>query len=93
MGDERIGSAVPDLDRLIDESVGLGGLLGDGVDGVLENVSLSARHEAMLGGACDVTCRSEPGARNEPNEVDLPCEVAGRAQLSLLVGGKGGEGQ
>ena len=42
MGDERIGAAVPDLDRLVDERVGLGGLLGDGVESVLEDLALSA---------------------------------------------------
>jgi hypothetical protein len=30
--------------RLVDELIGLDGLLGDGVDGVLENLSLAARH-------------------------------------------------
>jgi hypothetical protein len=33
----------PDLDRLVDEIVGLSGLLGDGVDGLFEDVSLSLR--------------------------------------------------
>jgi hypothetical protein len=31
---------VPDVDRLVDEGVRLGGLIGDGVDGVFEDVSL-----------------------------------------------------
>ena len=35
--------------RLVDELVGLDGLLGDGVDGVLEDVPLSLRHGRMVG--------------------------------------------
>jgi hypothetical protein len=41
VGDERIGPRVPKADRLVDERVGLRGLLGDGMDGALEDVSLS----------------------------------------------------
>ena len=44
MGDDRIGAAVPDLDRLVDERAGLGGLLRDGVDDVLEDLALAVRH-------------------------------------------------
>ena len=44
MGDERIGAAVPDLDRLVDERVGLGGLLGDGLESVLVDLALLAGH-------------------------------------------------
>jgi hypothetical protein len=40
VGDERIGPAVSDVDRLVDEGVSLRGLLGDSVNGVFENVSL-----------------------------------------------------
>jgi hypothetical protein len=42
--DEWIGATVPDRDRLIDEVVGLRRLLGDGVDGVLEDLALTAWH-------------------------------------------------
>jgi hypothetical protein len=49
LGDERIGAAVPGLDRLVDEVVGLGGLLSDGVDGVLEDLARSRRAMAGLG--------------------------------------------
>jgi hypothetical protein len=35
---------VPDLDRLVDERVGLGGPALDGVDSVLEDLALSAGH-------------------------------------------------
>jgi len=35
VGDEWIGPAVSDLDRFVDEVVGLRRLLGDRVDGVL----------------------------------------------------------
>jgi hypothetical protein len=38
----------PDLDRLVDEVIGLRGLLGDGVDGVLEDLALTACHEVRL---------------------------------------------
>jgi hypothetical protein len=48
VGDERIGPAVPDLDRLVDETVGLGGLLGYGMDGAFEDVSLSLRRWCSL---------------------------------------------
>jgi hypothetical protein len=37
---------VPDVDCLVDERVGLGRLLGDGVDSVLEDVALAASHSA-----------------------------------------------
>jgi hypothetical protein len=46
--DERIGPAVPDVDRLVDETVGLGGLFGYGVDGAFEDVSLSMRRWCSL---------------------------------------------
>jgi hypothetical protein len=35
VGDQWIGPAVPELDRLVDEVVCLGRLIRDGVDGVL----------------------------------------------------------
>jgi hypothetical protein len=41
VGDERIRAAVPHLDRLVDELIGLGCLLGDGLDSLFEDVSLS----------------------------------------------------
>lgn len=47
--DERIGPAVPDVDGLVDEVVGLRCLLGDDVDGVLEDVALSVEGEGVLG--------------------------------------------
>lgn len=37
VGDRWIGPTVPDPDRLVDEVVGLGGLLGHGVDGAFED--------------------------------------------------------
>jgi hypothetical protein len=43
---ERIGPALPDLDRLVDEVVGFRYLLGDGVDGVLEDFAFWASHRA-----------------------------------------------
>jgi hypothetical protein len=43
VGDERIGPTVADLDRLVDERVGLRCLVGYGVDGTFEDVSLSLR--------------------------------------------------
>jgi hypothetical protein len=36
------------LRRLVDQSVGPGGRLGDGVDGVLEDLALAACHEVRL---------------------------------------------
>ena len=36
------------LESLVDELVRLGGLLGDGADGVLEDLTLSAGHAEML---------------------------------------------
>jgi hypothetical protein len=51
MGDKRIGQAAPDVDRFVDEGIGPGGLLGNGVDGVLKDLSLSACHDtAGVGG-------------------------------------------
>jgi hypothetical protein len=39
------------VDRFVDEGIGLGGLLGNGVDGVLKDLSLSACHDtAGVGG-------------------------------------------
>jgi hypothetical protein len=46
---ERIGAAMPDLDRFIDEVIGLGRLLGDGVDGALEDAALSPSHGRIVG--------------------------------------------
>ncbi len=43
---ERIGASVAHADRLVDEIVGLVGLLGNDVDGVFENLALSACHGA-----------------------------------------------
>jgi hypothetical protein len=43
VGNERIGPAVPDVDRLVDERIGLLGLVSDGVDGALEDVSFPLR--------------------------------------------------
>jgi len=40
---------VPGLHRLVDWIIGLRGLLGDGVDGVLENLALSPRHRRTVG--------------------------------------------
>jgi hypothetical protein len=57
VGDERIGPTVPDLDRLVDELVGLRRLLGDGVDGVLEDLPFTACHEVRLNRCYD----SNPG--------------------------------
>ena len=54
MDDEWIGQAVPDFDRLVDEGVRLGGLLGDGVNGVLE-MSRSRRAKVLVEGPlCDL---------------------------------------
>ena len=44
VGDERIGPAVADVDCLVNEVVGLGGLLGDGVDGLFEDMLLARPH-------------------------------------------------
>jgi len=44
LDDERIGAAVPGLDRLVDEGIRLFGLLGDGLDSLFEDVSLTGRH-------------------------------------------------
>jgi hypothetical protein len=38
--DERIGPAVADVDRLVDEGISLRCLLGDNADGSLEDVAL-----------------------------------------------------
>jgi len=46
--DEPIGATVPDLDRLVDESVGPGCLFGNGVDGMLGDVALSASHRVTV---------------------------------------------
>jgi hypothetical protein len=46
---KRIGAAVTDFDRFVDEVVGLGRLLRDGVDGSLEDLALSACH--VVGGS------------------------------------------
>lgn len=54
--DERIGATVADLDRLVDEGVGVGGLLGDGVDGALEDVALKLRRAGAI-----VTLQSNTG--------------------------------
>ena len=43
VGNERIGATVADLDRLVHQLVRFGGLLGDGVDGALKDVSISLR--------------------------------------------------
>ena len=48
VGDERIGPAVSDPDRLVDERIGLLGLVRDGVDGVLQDVALPVNHGGML---------------------------------------------
>jgi hypothetical protein len=48
VGDKWIGPAVPNVDRLVDEGVGLHRLLGDCVDGVLEDVAFAACHCEML---------------------------------------------
>jgi hypothetical protein len=48
VGNERIGTAVPDFDRLVDEVVGLGRLLSDGVNRLLEDVSLLLRRQCSL---------------------------------------------
>jgi hypothetical protein len=45
VGDEWIGPAVSDPDRLVDEVVGFHRLLSNGVDSVLEDLALSACHE------------------------------------------------
>jgi hypothetical protein len=42
VGDKWIGPAVPNVDRFVNEVVGLRCLLGDCVDGVLEDLALSA---------------------------------------------------
>jgi hypothetical protein len=47
---ERIGPPVPDLDRLVHDRVGFGGLLGDRVDGLFEDVTLSVFHETSYAG-------------------------------------------
>jgi hypothetical protein len=50
-----------DLDRVVDEVVGLGRLLGDGVDGVLEDLAFSACYGAdasRVGGTPDAHRRS-----------------------------------
>jgi hypothetical protein len=49
VNDKRVGAAVPNPDRLVNEVVGLRRLLGNGVDGVLEDLSLPPGHSAMLG--------------------------------------------
>jgi hypothetical protein len=47
VGDERIRPAVPNLDCLFDEVVGLRRLLGDGMDGVLEDLALTACQQKL----------------------------------------------
>jgi hypothetical protein len=49
--DERIRAAVPDGHRLVDEVVGLGGLLGDGVDSGLDDLAFSASNARRLDGS------------------------------------------
>lgn len=41
----------PCCGRLVDEVVGLGGLVRDGVDGTLEDIALATSHGGMLVGA------------------------------------------
>ena len=53
VGDEWIGPPVPDPNRLVDEVVSLRCLLGDGVDGVLEDLALPPRHGGMVAEAPD----------------------------------------
>lgn len=73
MRHERIGPAVPDLDRLIDEVVGLGSLLGDGVHGVLEDLALSAGHALRLDGLDDSWAPSStPSPRPSSGSEDAP---------------------
>ena len=49
-GDERIGPAVPAVESLVDEIVGLRSLLDDGTDGSLEDLPRSSRHGRILVG-------------------------------------------
>lgn len=56
------------------------------LDQRLEFVDL---HDRMLGGAHEATLSgSEPGASDDPDELDLPREIAGGTQLRLLVVGE-----
>ena len=48
--DERIGAAVPDRDRLVDEIVGLCGLLGDALNPTLEHRGSPRRAAAANSG-------------------------------------------
>jgi hypothetical protein len=69
-----IGPAVPDSDRLADESVGLGGLLGDGVDGVLQDFR---------------SCLPQDGGYAERTDVPMlaalmDVDVPSRARLEFL---------
>jgi hypothetical protein len=60
--DERIGPAVPDPDRLVNEVVGLRRLLGDGVYGMLQDLPLRPRHNRRVDRLPDLleACRT-PG--------------------------------
>ena len=69
-----IGAAVLDLDRLVDELVGLRGLLGDGVDGPFEDLTLlhggdarrrQGRLEQTFDGAYDAVIQTPKRAGRE----------------------------
>jgi len=62
---ERIGASVPNPNRLVDEVISLRRLLGDGVDGVLKDLALTAGHGEMVDGA-NVTLRCPERDSNPP---------------------------
>jgi hypothetical protein len=61
-GYERIGADVPELDRLVDEVVDLGGLLGAGVDGMLGDSS--PNQESLEIASTSVASSTSPEAAN-----------------------------
>ena len=68
MRHERIGASVPNVDRFVDQVVGLRGLLGNGVDGVLEDLALAASHDRMLRRPREGTHRAQTARSNLGNE-------------------------
>jgi hypothetical protein len=81
---EQIGAAVPDFDRFVDEVVGLGGLLRDGVDSVLKDLAFSASHAGRLGGRHDA---------EEEEVAKTPKPAEGSPQPYCGEGGGGGGGK
>jgi len=92
VGNQWVGPTVPDFDCLVDELLGLGSLLGDGVDGAFEDVAFTTSHGAGCQWGDGTPDTTKPIAPAIPSwfrcrVLSITCAVAMSLSIVSLVAG------